>query len=174
LNLQVDVFTHSSIQESSFSDVARNFAAKISTPAENASLPTLKLTVIWKDVETTQMVTSPSKLIPVYGEVNIIRFLNRIGPNELCYENDNSFANNSDAILDICYMLSKKHSAKERQQHVQLLSQRLGKSQFFSNASSLAIADIAVSSILKKVFDVKELPANLSSWLQKISALAGY
>lgn len=97
----------------------------------------------------------------------------RVGPSEFSYEIDNHFGSLSDATLDICYQLSKKHSVKERQFYVQQLSQRLGKNQFFNGSSSL---NIAVSSILKKLFggNLKEMPANLSSWLQKVSKIAGY
>jgi aminoacyl tRNA synthase complex-interacting multifunctional protein 2 len=176
LNLSVEVFTHSSIKESDFTPAARDFAQKVSAPIAQNNLPTLKVTIIWKEVDTTQMLTSPSKFIPIYGEVNIIRFLNRVGPSEFSYETDNHFATLSDGTLDICYQLSKKHSVKERQGYVQQLSQRLGKNQFFNNSTSLNISDVAVSSILKKLFggNLKEMPANLSSWLQKVSKIAGY
>lgn len=175
LNLQADVFTHSTVQESDFTKVAKDFAEKVASPVAQNHLPTLKVTIIWKDVETTQMLTSAVS-VPVYGEVNIIRYLNRVGPSEFWYEADNHFANLSDIVLDICYELSKQHSAKERQSFVQLLSQRLGKSNFYNDSPSLAIADVAVSSVLKKLFasNVKELPANLSTWLQKVSPVAGY
>ena len=175
LNLVVDVFTHSTIKESEVTKIAKEFVAKVSVPVEENNLPTLKATVIWKDVETTQMLASPAALL-VYGEVNILRYLNRVGPSEFWYEVDNQFANQTDNVLDICYQLSKKRSTKDRQQSVQQLSQRLGKSQFYNDSSSFSVADIAVSSTLKKFFasNAKEVPANLSSWLHKVSAIAGY
>lgn len=175
LNLHANVFTHSSVNESDVTKVAKEFATKVSAPTDQNKLPTLNVTIIWKDVETTQMLTSPIS-VPVYGEVNIIRYLNRVGPSEFWYEADNHFANLSDSVLDVCYQLSKKHSAKERQYYVQLLSQRLGKSNFYNDSSILSVSDVAVSSILKKLFanSLKELPANLSSWLQKVSKVAGY
>lgn len=175
LNVQVDVFTHSSVKESECTKVAKDFASKVSSPVVQAKVPTLKVTIIWKNVETTQMLTSPVA-IPVYGEVNIIRYLNRVGPSEFWYEADNQFANVSDATLDICYQLSKKPSVKERAAYVQQLSQRLGKSQFFNDSPTLSISDVAVSSTLKKLFgsNLKEMPANLSSWLQKVSSVVGY
>lgn len=174
LNLQAEIFTHSSVKEADFTKIAKDFVEKVTKPIEQNNLPTLKVTIIWKDVETTQMLTSPV-ILPVYGEVNIIRYLNRAGPNEFNYEADNHFANVTDSVLDICYQLSKKNSVKERQQCVQQLSQRLGKSQFFNDSSCFSVADIAVSSSLKKLSaSSKELPANLSSWLQKVSQVAGY
>jgi len=175
LNISVDVFTHSTINASEVTKIAKDFVEKVSAPAEDDNLPTLKVTIIWKDVETTQMFTSPA-LLPIYGEVNIIRYLNRVGPNEFSYEADNQFANQTDTVLDICYQLSRKSSTKERQQSVQQLSQLLGKNQFFNDSSSFSVADIAVSSTLKKFFasNAKEVPANLASWLQKVSTIAGY
>lgn len=175
LNLQVNVFTHSTVKESDFPKAAKDFASKVSTEVAQNNLPTLKVTIIWKDVETTQMLTSPVS-IPIYSEANIIRFLNRVGPSEFWYESDNQFANLNDIVLDICYQLSKKHSSKERLYFVQLLSQRLGKSQFYNDSTNLSAADISVASILKKLFanNVKELPANLSSWLTKVSSVAGF
>lgn len=177
LFLQAEIFTHSSIAEKDLTNESKAFSAKILQSTEkDYKLPTLKVTIIWKDVETTQFISSPSKLIPVYGEINLLRFFNRIGPNEFFYEIDDHEANLHDQVLDICYQLSKKHTDEERQQFVQKLSGRLGKEQFFNNASSLSISDVAVSSILKKLYsnNVKPMPANLSSWLQKISSVAGY
>lgn len=176
LNLQADVYTHSTVTDSEFSNEARDFTQKVSVAVDNNSLPTLKVVIIWKAVDTTQMLTSLSKFVPVYGEVNILRFLNRVGPSEYSYEVNNNIANLNDIVLDICYQLSKKHSAKERQYFMQLLNQRLGKNQFFNNSTLMSISDIAVSSILKKLYanNLNELPANLSTWLQKISSIAGY
>lgn len=174
LNFNASVFTHSSVKASDFTKAAKEFADKITADVAQSGLPTLSVTIIWKDVETTQMVASATST-PVYGEVNIIRYLNRVGPNEFWYEVDNHFANLSDTVLDVVYQLSKKHSNKERAYFIQLLSQRLGKSHFYNDSPILSVADIAVASILKKLFasNVKELPANLSSWLKTVSGFAG-
>lgn len=118
----------------------------------------------------------PSNFSPIYGEVNVIRYLNRIGPNEFVYDIDNHQANSADTTLDICYQLSKKLSVKERQYNLQLLTQRLGKSKFFNDSNVLAIADIAVSSIVKKLCssNMKEMPAALTSWLTQVASVTGY
>lgn len=175
LNLQANVYTHSTVKESDFSKLAKDFSEKVSAPVESNNLPTLKIVIIWKDVDTTQMQTSPVN-VPVYGEVNIVRYLNRVGPSEFWYETENHFAALNDNILDICYQLSKKLSVKERQALVSVLSQKLGKGQFYNESSSLSVADVAVSSTLKKVFlnNPKEMPANLTSYLKNVSSIAGY
>lgn len=176
LNLDCEVFTHSTINNAQLSDAARAFAKKISTSSAERNLPTLKATIIWKDVETIQLITSPV-IAPIFGEVNIIRFLNRIGPSEFFYETgDNHEILVSDTIFDTCHQLSLEHPIKERQKYVQFLSQRLGKNQFFSGASNISSVDIAVASTFEKLYgkNLKELPANLSSWLKKAASAAGY
>ncbi|CAO1414535.1 unnamed protein product [Diamesa serratosioi] len=172
LNLQAEVFTHSSVAE--ITSEAKDFTAKITKSSVSSNLPTLKVIIIWKDVDTIQMV--PSKFSPIYGEVNIIRYLNRIGPNEFFYDIDNHQANLADTTLDICYQLSMKLPVKERQYNLQLLSQRLGKSKFFNDSNGLAIVDIAVSSIVKKLCssNMKEVPAALTSWLTQVASFTGY
>jgi aminoacyl tRNA synthase complex-interacting multifunctional protein 2 len=174
LKLSGQVFTHSSVHESEVTGAAKEFAEKLMQD-DGRQYATLNVTLIWKNVTTTEMISTPSKL-PVFGEINIIRYLNRIGPNEFYYENDNHEANMHDQILDISYQLSKKQDEKERQKFVKQLGQRLGNSQFFNGSPSLSISDIAVSSILKKFYanNNKALPANLASWLGKVSSVAGY
>lgn len=177
LFLDVDVFTHSSISDSEMNELTKEFTEKITRPLEYVTkLPKLKITIIWKEVETTQFISSPSKFIPMYGEINIIRYLNRVGPSEHYYERENYETSLHDQVLDICYQLSKKHSDKDRQLYIQQLSQRIGKDHFFNKSPNLSVSDIAVSSVLKKLYgnNFKGMPANLSGWLQKVSPIAGY
>lgn len=175
LNLEVDVFTHSTINDAQVSQAAKAFAKKISTNTQS-NLPSLKVTLIWNDVETPQLVTLPT-VCPIFGEANILRYLNRVGPNEFYYETGDSYASSlSDALLDTCYQLSMKHPVKERQKHTQILSQRLGKNNFFSGSAELSLVDIVVASTLQKLHgnNSKELPANLSSWLKKTATAIGF
>jgi Thioredoxin-like domain len=170
LKIRFQVFTHSSIQEVSIA--AKEFAEKLMQD-DGRQYATLNVTIIWKNITTTEMISTSNK--SVYGEINIIRYLNRVGPNEFYYENDHHEANMHDQILDISYQLSKKQDEKDRQKFVKQLGQRLGNSQFYNGSSSLSISDIAVSSILKKFYaNEKALPPNLASWLMKVSSVAGY
>ncbi|CAO1406624.1 unnamed protein product [Diamesa tonsa] len=172
LNVDAQVFVHSSVAE--ITPEAKEFNEKLTKSTEASNLPSLKVIMIWKDVDTTEMMLN--RFGPIYGEVNIIRFLNRVGPNEFVYDTDNHQANLADATLDICNQLSKKLSAKERQYNLQLLSQRLGKSKFLNDSNVFAIADIAVSSIVKKIYstNMKEVPATLTSWLTQVASVTGY
>lgn len=125
-------------------------------------------------VEESQMVTGSSKFVPILGEVNILRYLNRIGPNELSYEDQGQLTTTNDAILDICYQLAQKLSPKERQNHLQQLNQRLGKQKFFNGENGVSIADLAVSSVLKNSSTGKELPGSLGSWQARTKLIVGY
>lgn len=172
LNVDAQVFVHSSVAE--ITPEAKEFNEKLTKSTGASNLPSLKVIMIWKDVGTTEMMLN--RFGPIYGEVNIIRFLNRVGPNEFVYDTDNHQANLADATLDICNQLSKKLSAKERQYNLQLLSQRLGKSKYLNDSNVFAIADIAVSSIVKKIYstNMKEVPATLTSWLTQVASVTGY
>jgi hypothetical protein len=172
-NVEVAVFTHSSINSNEITKSATEFSDKVTSSNSQNNLPTLKLIVIWKNVSVTELLVSSAKFIPIYGEVNMIRFFSRVGPNN--YENENDFANKTDSVLDICHQLCLKPSKAERQSFVNSLGQALGKSQNFFGSKVISAADVAVYSTLKNICgnNVKELPTNLSSWLQKISKTFG-
>lgn len=176
VNVDIAVFTHSSVQESDFSQAAKEFSSKVtSSSASKNNLPTLKLTIIWKNVTAPELLVSTAKFVPISGEVNVIRFFNRVGPSHSSYEREIHFANQADSILDICQLLSLEPSKGARQGLANTLSQKLGKSQFFINSKDISVADIAVFTTLKNIYgnNVKELPANLSTWLQKTSKILG-
>lgn len=176
VNIEVAIFTHSSVKDSDFSPAARDFASKVTSSSAKNSLPTIKLTIIWKNVPVTEFLVSSAKFVPILGEANIIRFFNRLGPSAAVYEQDVHLANQTDSLLDTCQLLALRPAKNERASYVNTLSSKLGKSQYFLNAKDVSVADVAVLSTLKNVYgnNVKELPANLSSWLQKVSKTLGY
>lgn len=174
MNIEAKVFIHSSISQ--VSESARDFALKISTPSAQSNLPTLNVVIIWKDVELIQLVIS-SATTPIIGEVNVVRFFNRIGPSEFSYEDrDKQVAALSDIVFDTCYQLSQKHLTKERPKHLQILSQRLNKQQFFSGSSGVSVVDIAVASVIENLYgkNIKDLPANILAWHKKIASFVGF
>lgn len=174
VNIEVACFTHSSVKESDFTPATREFSVKVTSPAAaKNSLPTLKLTIIWKNVDVTEFLVSAAKFVPILGEVNAIRFFNRVGPSASAYETDAHFANQTDSLLDMCQLLSLRPSKAERTGLVNTLGQKLGKSQYFFGSKEMGAADVAVFTTLKNVYgnNVKELPASLSAWLQKLSKM---
>lgn len=120
-----------------------------------------------------EMITSPTLYVPIYGEVNIIRFLARVGPSEFNYDNEsNSFE--TDAILDTCYLLVKSVNTKERQTLLRVLNTRLGKSDFYGDGT-ISIGDIAVSSSLKQIpATLKDLTPPMAKWLKTVTEIVGY
>lgn len=120
-----------------------------------------------------EMITSPTLYVPIYGEVNIIRYLARIGPSEFNYDNElNSFE--TDAILDTCYLLVKSVNTKERQTLLRVLNNRLGKSDFFGDGT-ISVGDIAVSSTLKQTpAALKDLTPPMTKWLKTVTDIVGY
>lgn len=120
-----------------------------------------------------ELITSPTLYVPIYGEVNIIRYLARVGPSEYNYDNElNSFE--TDAILDTCYLLVRSVNTKERQALLRVLNNRLGKSDFYGDGT-ISVGDIAVSSTLKQTpTALKELTPPMAKWLKTVTDIVGY
>jgi aminoacyl tRNA synthase complex-interacting multifunctional protein 2 len=104
--------------------------------------------------------------LPILGEVNILRHLSRIGPNEFDYESKDN-CNEIDVVFDLCYMLKTSSSAKERQTAIKQLNNRLGKAQFFGDSNEISIGDVAFGSTIKQLESVigKDLLPNLKALL---------
>lgn len=170
LNVMVDVFMHSTLNQSDLSRDTSEFVKKVMLPVKLHNCPTLKITIIFKDVDSQMMLTSPF-VVPVFGEVNIIRYLNRIGPAELRYENDFSQSTLTDAVLDVCYQLSRS-LIRDRINFIRILCQKLStsKSLFFNDSLCLSVADIAVVVVLKKLFQTfEDLPLTLREYIVKLA-----
>lgn len=174
LNLQVECFTHSTVPKLSeealvFQKVITSLEPKI----EN--LPRLKVTLIWKNVGTyTEMITSPTAYVPICGEVNILRFLSRCGPNEFNYERQDDLTE-ADSILDTCYLLINKQNVKDKKQVLKTLNSKLGKVSCFGGNGSISLCDIAATSAIKQVQQVlaKDINPNMAKLVTRVSAEIG-
>lgn len=113
--------------------------------------------------------------VPIYGEVNILRYLSRVGPNEHNYEKDEN-ATEIDSILDTCYQILNASSAKTRQSLLRNLCGRLGKGANYLVGDQLSVADIALSSAVKQsqINASKDFNPSANQWLQNISKIVGY
>lgn len=109
--------------------------------------------------------------VPIYGEINIIRYLGRVGPEEYRYENSDQ-CNEIDAVLDICYQLLRCSSKKDKAVLIKALSVRLHKRKFFAG-NQISIADIGVHSSLKrmKLINTREMKSALKAWLQHVAPI---
>lgn len=166
LNLLVDCYTHSSIVE--LPQQNQEFANRLSQFTPNSGVPTLKVTLIWKDTANTLLVGAPGAFIPISGEVNIIRYLIRIGPSEFGYDNESiEVTLNLDAVLDAVHELLSMSTKHGRTAVLKRLQQRLGKQKAFGG-SAYNVSDIAVISALKQLnLNAKDLPANIKTWFDQ-------
>lgn len=65
----------------------------------------------------TELVTNPVKHTAIRGEMNILRFLSRVGPGNLSYENSADLIQVArlDEVLDNCQRLVRSRTVKEKQ-----------------------------------------------------------
>jgi hypothetical protein len=125
----------------------------------------------------TELVVSPMKHVTIKGEVNILRYLSRLGPPKFNYELDNNHVTSArlDDVLDICYSLARCRTVKEQQSFIRALNNYLGKSQFMAGGDRISVADVAVWSVLRQI-DVRpqrDLSYDMNRWLDNCSQLLG-
>lgn len=173
LSLNIKFHTHSSVAQ--LGDDVKNFMNKVASIESRSGLPKLEITLIWHaDIgQNTVLIASSTCYAPLQGEVNLLRFLTRIGPNENNHETKCINATEIDSILDLCFLLiNNTTDTKERLKHLRLINFRLGKQQYFGG-SNVSIADVAVSSTVKQG-NLNDLTPALQSWLKRVSPVLGY
>ncbi|KAH8313043.1 hypothetical protein KR067_010793 [Drosophila pandora] len=163
--IDVKTFTHSTMAD--IGPAAREFEANLAKVPVNPALPKINITLIWKNCEHTEMISSPTMYVPIYGEVNIIRYLGRVGPAEYRYEGS-PLCNEIDLVLDICYQLLRCNTHKTQVAMVRLLDKRLQQQQYFGGAQ-MSVADIGVYSSLIRMPTVtdKDLTPALVAWRKR-------
>lgn len=169
LNLCIECYTHSSIVQLPVQN--RAFVERAHSFKSNSNVPTLKVSIIWKIISSTQLVCAPGTFIPICGEPNIIRYLIRIGPSEFGYGDELSIQSNLeiDVVFDLIHeLLSSSSSAKDQRASIlKRISQRLGTKSTFGTQST-NVSDIAVLSAFKQLnVNANELPANVKTWQDK-------
>lgn len=173
LSLNIKFHTHSSVPQ--LGDDVKNFMNKVTALQSRTDLPKLEITVIWHaDVgANTELIATPASYAPLQGEVTLLRWITRIGPNEFNHETNGANTTEVDSILDLCFLLiNNSTDTKERLKHLRILNTLLGKQQFFGG-TSVSIADVAVSSTVTQG-NLNDLTPALKSWLQRVSPVLGY
>lgn len=169
LNIVVQCYVHSTVAEVSSS--AKEFANSIQQAKSNSALPTLNVSLIWKDVAVTELQCAPTTFIPIFGEVNILRYLSRVGPNEYGYEHSIVGAAEIDSILDVCHQLTTASVHKERQAILKKFNVKLGQTDYF-NGRTLGIVDVAFHSAIQQLnITAKDLTPTLIKWQKRINDL---
>ncbi|SPP89739.1 probable aminoacyl tRNA synthase complex-interacting multifunctional protein 2 isoform X2 [Drosophila guanche] len=162
--VNVKTFIHSTMAD--IGPAARKFEAEMDKIPVNNALPNINVTLIWKNCEHMEMISSPTMYVPIYGEVNVIRYLGRVGPTEYRYEGS-PLCNEIDLVLDICYQLLRCSTHKAQVAMVRLLDKRL-KQQYFGG-SQMSVADIGVHSSLIRIPTItdKDLTPALLAWRKR-------
>ncbi|XP_017053458.1 probable aminoacyl tRNA synthase complex-interacting multifunctional protein 2 isoform X1 [Drosophila ficusphila] len=168
--IDVKTFTHSTMAD--IGPAAREFEANLAKVPVNPALPKINVTIIWKNCEHTEMISSPTMYVPIYGEVNIIRYLGRVGPAEYRYEGS-PLCNEIDLVLDICYQLLRCNTHKAQVAMVRSLDKRLQQQQYFGG-SQMSVADIGVYSSLIRMPAItdKDLTPALLAWRKRAKLVA--
>lgn len=116
------------------------------------------------------MIISPIDHVPIHSEVNILRFLSRIGPDFYNFEAKATSANELDKILDVCFKLSNIESEGERSQLIDLLVKHLGAALNAADLKEVSLVDLAIYSTLssnKKSFPKAAAP-KVAKWLKMV------
>jgi hypothetical protein len=113
----------------------------------------------------------------IKGEVNVLRYLSRLGPPAYNYELNSDPATSArlDGLLDTCYTLARCRTVKEQQLAVRALGGYLGKTQFMAGGDGISIADLAVWSVLRQI-DLqlqRDMSSDMKQWQQRCSQLLG-
>lgn len=164
INLVLKIYTHSSVAELPLA--AKQFEEKVAATrleCNETKLPSLKVSLIWKNVPNTELITATCNNISILGEVNILRYLNRIGKLELSYEHaDSVTCNTVDNVLDVCHQLyAATKDAKSRQTYWKLLAQLLGNNKRFGDGEQLAMSDLAVGCVVRQFIENDKIPDSL-------------
>lgn len=93
------------------------------------------------------MIISPIDHVPIHSEVNILRFLSRIGPDYYNYE-AKANENELDQIFDVCFKLSNIETEGERAQLIDLLVKYLAVTLNASELTDVSLVDLAIYSTL--------------------------
>lgn len=174
LHLHVQTHAHSSIAQ--LPVAARKFSDSLQWSDVvdlTGEIPVLNITLIWKPVAHTEVISAATNYIPLIGEVSVLRFLARIGPSEFATTQyplvDSVLA---EAALDVVDLLAKQGDAKKRAQLWQQLSVWLGSNQFFGN-ELVTLVDVAVSSVAKQQ-TFNDVPKALVGHLQRVGSVVRY
>ncbi|KAF5272118.1 hypothetical protein FQA39_LY01200 [Lamprigera yunnana] len=160
-NISITTHLHSSV--SALPECAHDFINILNSLKNKVELPTFSIRLIWKNVGPS-LEFLVSKL-PITGEPNMLRFLARLVPGLLRYENETNL-HEIDSALDLSYCLAQAKTKTDRMGFIQALNKKLGKGKFMCNSSELTIADIAAYSAVKQI-TTNEITQNMSKWLQR-------
>jgi len=131
----------------------------------------VRLTLVWSDVgRECEVMVSPLTQTTIRGEVNLLRYLARLLPAVLRYE-DLPGLQSLDSILDSVSSLLWA-TPRDRQPLLRSVTANLSKSQYVAG-DALSIADLALFSAVKQLGLDKELQPEVARWFKLINGGSG-
>lgn len=128
----------------------------------------IALSVVWKKVEDgPELIVSPSKQTVITGEVNIVRYINRI-LNPSFDKEDIVMATSFDEWLDIAENQLLNGNSKQKTSALKSLNNTLKKNDWLVG-SELSLADVVMWSALHQSQQVHGAPENVNKWMKACS-----
>lgn len=121
----------------------------------------LNVRIIFKNVgDNTELIVNSTMGIPIIGEVNILRYLARLLPAHISYDEKAE----TDNILDMCHLIQRSSTpSKDKQDYLKTLLSSLQKA-----GKNLNILDIITYSLVRQVGKVPgSVPAHIAKWIPK-------
>ncbi|XP_014211858.1 aminoacyl tRNA synthase complex-interacting multifunctional protein 2 [Copidosoma floridanum] len=148
---------------SCYGAVARNsaFEDKLLTTAGVYPYHNIDVTLIWKNVKDTQLITRVYDF-PFEGEANILRYLARLVEEYNYEELQPEVSISIDNVLDLCLQLPYD-DARQKNATIVKFATYLGENPWLLNSLYPSIVDIAVWSVLKRESNYK-IPSKLETW----------
>ncbi|XP_066143198.1 aminoacyl tRNA synthase complex-interacting multifunctional protein 2 isoform X2 [Euwallacea fornicatus] len=165
--LVVTSHLHSSI--SLLPDLAIQLKESLEKFRPPTEVPVINIKLIWKNISSNSEILLAHTLVS--GEVNLLRYLSRLGITNISYDADRNSLE-LDSLLDQCYLLARTKTKAERANIFQVLNKSLGKSSWLAGRDQASIADIAAFSAIRQNGISNELNANLTKWYQQCISLA--
>lgn len=129
----------------------------------------IALSLVWKQVDDgPELVVSPSKQFIIQGEVNIIRYINRI-MNPSFDSEDILLATTFDDWLDIAEKQLLNGNSKQRTAAVKSLNNRLKKNEFLIGLE-MSLADVVMWSALHQSQEADGAPDNVQKWMLRCNS----
>ncbi|XP_028131210.1 probable aminoacyl tRNA synthase complex-interacting multifunctional protein 2 isoform X1 [Diabrotica virgifera virgifera] len=162
VELKVTSHIHSSVP--TLNENAKQLGDSLASYVPKRGVPSVNIKLIWKNVGIdTELIVSH---VPIFGEVNLLRYLTRVISSPLSYSSDSDSVE-IDSILDTCYLLLRAKTKTEKAGHIATLNKSLGKSQWLAGRSRHSLGDLAAYSALKQVTSGSEINANMTKWYQR-------
>nr|XP_018911941.1 PREDICTED: uncharacterized protein LOC109040446 isoform X1 [Bemisia tabaci] len=118
-----------------------------------------------------ELIISPVKQVPIRGEVNLLKFFNRVVNEALGIRADMLQETVLESVLDSCHRLSHSKHTNEYEKLLNNLSSFINKSESFSENNSTLI-DLTLWSIISRRRKLS-LPTGLKDWYDGVTNFLG-